>query len=112
MLDSLVLLDEYDQLFFPPHPDEILNTEYVLEAGFSQEAIDALQQIPYLSNGGIEFLPSTRILCWLDEDAGFYRNERDMLPWIEDEPMPPSAIKLSTIGLYRYLFIYDASTSK
>ena len=114
MMHTLALLDEDDQIFLPPHPDHMLNTEYALEAGFSQEAVDALQQMPYIPNTRVEFLPSTDAQCWITRhpDVDFYHNERYMMPGIEDNLMPPSAIRISTVGTDGYVFIYDASTSK
>ena len=113
-MDSLTLLGEYDQIFLPPHPDHMFNAELALEAGFSQEAVEALQQMPYLSDRSVEFLPGTNALCWVEEnpDIQSYRNEREMLPGIVDDLMPQSAIRLSNISTYGYMFIYDASTSK
>ena len=103
IMDTLALLDEDEQIFLPPHPDHMFNAEYALEAGFSQEAVDALQQMPYIPNTRIEFLPSTEALCWITEepDVG-----------VENNLMPPSAIRISTVGTDAYVFIYDASTSK
>ena len=60
---TLELLDENDQLFLPPHPDHMFNAEYALEASFSQEAVDAIQQMPYILKTRVEFLPSTDTLC-------------------------------------------------
>ena len=113
MMDSLVLLSN-DHIFLPPHPDHMFNAENALEAGFSQEAVDALQQIPYLATGSVEFLPSTNAICWVNEDPDveFYHNKRDNLPDFIYKPVLPSAIYISSLGLYRYVFIYNALTSK
>ena len=98
----------------PPHPSEVFNAEAARTAGYADEAVGLLQELPYLDVGDhemfLELLPSTFPLSYLGHlDVGYFEACREMQ---HDEMMPPTAIKLTRSEIYGHVFIYDTATSK
>lgn len=96
------------------HPPDTINSAAALSAGFSQEVVDLLCALPYLNVDEhelhLELLPSTFPITYRgnDLDEGYFESQRSML---NDEVMPPHALKLTHNELHGLEFIYDVKTS-
>lgn len=88
-----------------------INTYAARAAGYSEDAIEVICQLPYLHEAGIfEILPSTFPTSYLGSelDEGSFEWRREML---FDALMPPSAIRLtSNSGACGHIIIYDVET--
>lgn len=120
LLHDLAVIPE-DSLLLPNaetglHIKDSINEDAAREAGYDEEAISLMYQLPYLNVGlhdwSVELLPSTYVTTYLGaglEDLDF-ESQREML---RDELMPSTAIRLtwSETG-YGTVLIYDTKTSK
>lgn len=98
----------------PPHSSGTLNAQAARAAGYADEAVALLQELPYLDVGDhemfLELLPSTFPLSYLgDLDQGYFESCREMQ---RDEMMPSTAVKLTRSEIYGVVFVYDVGTSK
>lgn len=108
---DLVLLPDHAIGLYPA--DKIAGSA-ALAAGYSQEVVDLLRALPYLDVSKhemfLELLPSTFPITYYGADLGegYFEGWREVL---NDEVMPPSALKLTHNDLYGFEFIYDVKTS-
>ncbi|KUI66078.1 hypothetical protein VM1G_02485 [Cytospora mali] len=103
-------------VFLPPHPPGLINTEAAVAAGFAPEAVSVMSAIPFLAGdytythgSGFELMPSTYAWSYLggDLDEGDFESRRELL---HDELMPPTALKLTQSDVYGVEWIYDVGT--
>lgn len=111
-------LNDHINVFLPPHPAGSINVEAAAAAGFAPEVVSLMPALPFLADdhaykhgSGCELMHSTYALSYLgkDLDEGDFEWRREIL---NDELIPPTALKLTKSDVYGVEWIYDVGTGE
>lgn len=96
--------------------DPVFNRDAALQAGYTEEAVNVMAGMPYLSRdgSGFELFPSTCVERYVDDphqDIVFYECLRELDTNPDEEVyLPPSFLKITNQNVYGHTFLYDADT--